>query len=366
MNSRVAIPTSGPVRVSYIISTRNRAQYLSKTLDNVREFITPEDELLIMDGASTDNTAEVVRSFSDVVTVFRSEPDLGEAHATNKALLIARGDYIKFLTDDDYFIPDAMRHAIAVLEKHPEIDALICGGRKFRIDPATSEAKPGAVVCAIAPRDDGFGTDRLLDVFDCGLGLFLTRRMIAYIGLLDASFRCVDIEYARRLVRMKVNFQVLNIDLYRYYVHEHSGCRYTGDITRDWIRVNLQTGDWEVAFRFGVGTLADAFGLAQLPHGRSLTRLIWNAERIRRSRFGVVLRALDLLLNTALLLLLSVRKRIIRGRTTRTGATERLQHPNPHWDGKLYPVTSPPVQVTQREAFDHPSASRGARGSHDR
>ncbi len=74
-------------RVSYLISTKNRAEYLDRTLQNVREFITPQDELIIMDGGSTDNTAEVVQKHGDIVTLFRSEPDSGEAHGYNKAIL---------------------------------------------------------------------------------------------------------------------------------------------------------------------------------------------------------------------------------------------------------------------------------------
>ena len=48
-------------RVSYLISTKNRAEYLDRTLQNVREFITPQDELIIMDGGSTDNTTEIIQ-----------------------------------------------------------------------------------------------------------------------------------------------------------------------------------------------------------------------------------------------------------------------------------------------------------------
>src|SRR5438552_2253644 len=116
------------IRVSYIITTRDRAEYLARTLANVREFITEADELLICDGGSTDATAEVVARNRDVVTHFQSEPDRGEAHGYNKGILLARGRFIKLLTDDDYIYPDAMRAAIRVLDDHPDIDALVCGG----------------------------------------------------------------------------------------------------------------------------------------------------------------------------------------------------------------------------------------------
>jgi len=89
-----ATESSKPVRVSYLLATRNRAPFVEKVLANVREFLTPEDELIIIDGASTDHTAQLVDAHRDVVTRFVSEPDCGEAHAFNKGMLLARGRYI--------------------------------------------------------------------------------------------------------------------------------------------------------------------------------------------------------------------------------------------------------------------------------
>ena len=101
--------TQDNVRVTYLITTRNRGKFLKQTLSNVREFITPEDELIIIDGLSTDDTREVVEHNRDIVGTFLSEKDFGEAHAFNKGLFRARGRYIKPITDDDYYYPDAMR-----------------------------------------------------------------------------------------------------------------------------------------------------------------------------------------------------------------------------------------------------------------
>ena len=58
MDSANISATRSSARVSYIITTRNRASFLDKALENVREFITPEDELIITDGGSTDDGAD--------------------------------------------------------------------------------------------------------------------------------------------------------------------------------------------------------------------------------------------------------------------------------------------------------------------
>lgn len=67
------------VRFSYLIATRKCAKFLDKALDNVREPITREDELVITEGASADNAAQVAKRHGDIVSLFRSEPDRGEA-----------------------------------------------------------------------------------------------------------------------------------------------------------------------------------------------------------------------------------------------------------------------------------------------
>src|SRR5262245_54150434 len=122
------------IRVSYLITTWNRGKFLKETLANVREFFTPEDELIIIDGLSTDDTREIVEHNRDIVTTFLSEKDFGEGHAFNKGLFRARGRYIKPITDDDYYYPDAMRKLIQEIEGNPDLDAIQCGGENWKLE----------------------------------------------------------------------------------------------------------------------------------------------------------------------------------------------------------------------------------------
>jgi GT2 family glycosyltransferase len=131
---KLATPNESDVHVSYLISTKNRAHHLEKILANVREFITPADELIIADGGSTDGTLELVQANVDLVTTFISAPDAGEAHGFNRAILESRGRLVKFLTDDDYYYPDAMRQGIDYLDDHADIDALVAGGVSYTVD----------------------------------------------------------------------------------------------------------------------------------------------------------------------------------------------------------------------------------------
>jgi glycosyltransferase involved in cell wall biosynthesis len=259
-----------PARVSYTLVTLNRADYLERALENIRAFITPEDELIIVDGGSTDRTPEVIASNRDIVSDFFCGPDRGEAHAQNKAILCSNGKYIKLLTDDDYFYPDAVREAIQVLEEHPDIDALQCGGEHYLHDPVSGKTK--LRYYAWLPENFRWneGAKNLLTTtVCCGLGLWITRRALPIAGLLDTSFVAVDTEYIARLLSLNLNYVFVNVKLYRHTLYSHSVMQNRVEFQRDNLRVRLRHKCWDISptSLYPVGThqleaLSDVTGIS--------------------------------------------------------------------------------------------------------
>jgi glycosyltransferase involved in cell wall biosynthesis len=88
--------------VSIVVATRNAARTLPRCLDSIRAQSFRSFELIVMDGASTDETPAILQASGDVVTAWRSEPDDGVYAAWNKALRLARGEWICFLGADDW------------------------------------------------------------------------------------------------------------------------------------------------------------------------------------------------------------------------------------------------------------------------
>jgi glycosyltransferase involved in cell wall biosynthesis len=281
------------VRVSYVLSTRNRADHLDRALKQAAEFVGAQDELIVIDGASTDPTAEVVRSHGALVTLFHSEPDCGEAHGLNRGILRSRGRFVKPLTDDDYFYPAAMRRAIEVLESRPEIDALICGGEAHEFDPVSGESRPVEfryLPAGLRLRDD---VAHILDYTQCGLGLVLTRRAVESVGLFDTTFRAVDTDYMSRLISSGADVRYLNIKLFRHVTFPHSGQHDERESQRDRVRALLRARAWPVMLdRHGVEAIVDGFGLHEVTSGQALARLIYYSERLRRGRLAWVLHLL--------------------------------------------------------------------------
>ena len=75
-----------------------------------------------MDGGSKDETLGLLGQVSDSRLRSWSEPDRGQAHALNKALSVSRGDIVGWLNSDDaYFGPTVIEHAVDVFRRQPEI-----------------------------------------------------------------------------------------------------------------------------------------------------------------------------------------------------------------------------------------------------
>lgn len=286
-------PKNQAIRVTYIVATKNRVKYLKKSLENIREFITKQDELIIMDGGSTDGTKVLLEKNRDIISYFESETDFGEAHALNKAVLVSKGKYIKMLTDDDYIYPKAIKFAIKVLENNPEIDALHCGGEAYIYNEKTKKEEvlfyeqvfPGVEIA----RD-------LLHVTTycpCGLGLILRRRIIPRAGLFDTSFLASDLGYISKLIQCKANFKYLNISLYKHINYAHSGEKFIPQIHRDEARVYLDHHLWEMVMGVETEVLKEVLGLDKVDKGTELLRSIKFLDFLRRKGIYLPIMLLD-------------------------------------------------------------------------
>lgn len=108
------------IRFSIITCTYNAAPVLQRTLDSVAQQTWTQVEHIIVDGASTDGTVDMIRNYHDKhdeteedehVIVWASEPDRGLYDAMNKGILRATGDYVVFLNAGDVFpSPETLEH----------------------------------------------------------------------------------------------------------------------------------------------------------------------------------------------------------------------------------------------------------------
>ena len=86
-----------------IVVTRNNAQGLERTLQSIRSLQYSQKETIVIDGASTDNTKDIVSNYEDLITTFVSEKDSGIYNAMNKGIKYIKGDYVVFMNAGDIF-----------------------------------------------------------------------------------------------------------------------------------------------------------------------------------------------------------------------------------------------------------------------
>ncbi len=121
------------MKISIITATYNSSAYISECVNSVNNQSYSNIEHIIIDGASKDNTLEIIDSLPNRVTKVVSEPDKGIYDAMNKGIKLATGDVIGILNSDDFFTYDDVIQNVVDTFNNNGIDALY--GDVHFVDP---------------------------------------------------------------------------------------------------------------------------------------------------------------------------------------------------------------------------------------
>lgn len=100
-----------PITLSICITTYNRGNFITQTLDSLLPQLSPNVELIVVDGCSPDNTEEVMRQYvakHPEVKYYREQENSGIDKDYDKAVGYAHGQYCWLMTDDDLVKPSAL------------------------------------------------------------------------------------------------------------------------------------------------------------------------------------------------------------------------------------------------------------------
>lgn len=101
------------MKISIITATYNSAAHVANCIESVNSQTYPDIEHIIVDGASKDNTVEIIKAIPNRVAKLISEPDKGIYDALNKGIQLASGELIAFLhTDDVFATPQTIAHVV--------------------------------------------------------------------------------------------------------------------------------------------------------------------------------------------------------------------------------------------------------------
>jgi glycosyltransferase involved in cell wall biosynthesis len=192
------------IKVSVITVSLNAALQLPKTIRSVLDQTYQQVEYIIIDGASKDNTVELVSSFGPCIDKFISEPDKGLYDAMNKGINAATGDLVIFLNAGDYFVTrDVLDFTLSKMNLK---DADLFFGRIVWNDPRTKD---------IVLSDHSwcnFTWDLKASNFPHPATLY-KKELFEKIGLFNLDFPiAADYEWnVRALVSQRTKFQYINI-----------------------------------------------------------------------------------------------------------------------------------------------------------
>ena len=205
-------------RMSVTTPCRNAAPFIEETLRSVLLQGYPDLEYIVVDGASTDGTVELLRKYGAWLSRWVSEDDRGPAHAVNKAWAWASHGLLSVLPADDLYLPGAL-HACAVAHARSPRHLVFANVEDFIDGTTTAWVDPQRNITF-----ENFITrpfDRVSWYFDTQ-GLFVPREILDAAGPLDESLRySCDFDWLCRLTQIATSVYV-PATIARFRVHPGS------------------------------------------------------------------------------------------------------------------------------------------------
>jgi glycosyltransferase involved in cell wall biosynthesis len=190
----------GALDVCVITPSYNQGEFIERTVRSVLDQGIDGLDYLVVDGASTDSTLDVLRRYEGRLR-WISEPDEGQTDAVNKGLAATDAEVIGWLNSDDVYYPGALATVRRYFAEHPEVDLVY--GRADHIDEHDAVLEPY--------NSEPWDAERLKEVcFLCQPATFFRRRVVERHGPLDPRLEfCMDYEYWLRLSRGGARFAYL-------------------------------------------------------------------------------------------------------------------------------------------------------------
>jgi len=204
--------------ISVVVFALNAASTIGRTLESACSQLDGRNELLVLDGGSTDGTLDIIRRHETHITYFRSGPDGGPTAAINEGVERARGDVIALLPGDDWLEPGALARVAAEFAADPDLEVLSCGTRYVTVGAGEHVLFAAEFV---TPAMLEFTLEKILR-HPLTAARFIRRRVYQRFG--GHSGECVfgDYEFLVRVCLAKVKSKVRAELAYSYRMHPRS------------------------------------------------------------------------------------------------------------------------------------------------
>jgi len=204
-------------KVTVLMPVYNGADLVRAAIDGVLAQTFTDFELLVVDDASTDDSAAVVDAYADPrISVVRNERNLGQVPSTNRGLHEARGEYVARLDQDDVPLPTRLERQVAVLDA--EENVAVAGSWLDYVD------ERGRVTESLRATIDDFPHFLYLLLANAlplaHSAVMYRREEVLALGGYDEEFALAeDMDLWRRLALRRREARVVPEVLLRYLVH---------------------------------------------------------------------------------------------------------------------------------------------------
>ena len=218
------------MKISVVTVVRNDCAHIEETMNSVLEQTGCgfEVEYVVIDGASTDGTVEVIEKYAPRLAYFVSEKDSGIYNAMNKGISKCTGDVIGMINSGDRYLPGALDTVAEAFRAHGAFDRIFWGDVVY---------EHRGVVKGFREKK------RYIGAFAPHPSMFVPRCIYEKIGTYDESFRLLgDYDFMYRAVnaeKIEPLYVPRNI---AYYLEDGLSDRYVLQCLKDELTVKIRYG----------------------------------------------------------------------------------------------------------------------------
>ena len=125
--------TSVNPKVSILVPVYNAQEFITETISAVLSQSFADFELILLDDASTDKTAAIIKKFADRdkrIVYLHNDTNLGISASRNKLLSVAKGEYSAILDHDDICLPRRLEYQVDYMDNNQDVDMI---GSRFEL-----------------------------------------------------------------------------------------------------------------------------------------------------------------------------------------------------------------------------------------
>lgn len=207
-------------RISFLLPTFERAAYIGESLRAILDQMGPDDELLVIDDGSGDDTPAVVQAFGPPVRYVRQD-NAGKSAALNRGMALTNGALVMICDDDDVLRPGAVEALIDALDGS---GAAVAFGRYSRFRTAPDGTRQDLGTGYWPDLSTGSLCRHILeDAFVMQNAALVRRSAYEAVGPFDeAMLRSLDYEM---FVRLALAVPLTYVDRYLFDQRKHDGAR---------------------------------------------------------------------------------------------------------------------------------------------